>query len=224
MATPKAWMAWSTGKDSAWALHQARLSGKYTIVSLLTTITDPFARVSMHGVREEILDLQAESLGLPVHKVRIPFPCSNEIYAQKMKSAMETAKADGVKFVIFGDLFLEDVRKYREENLAAAGMKAVFPLWKIPTAQLARDIIASGVKAYITSLDPKKLDRRFAGREFTVDLIDELPAGADPCAENGEFHTVAVAGPMFKKPIPAAVGETVERDGFVFTDVLVKRK
>jgi uncharacterized protein (TIGR00290 family) len=223
MAKPKAWMAWSTGKDSAWALHQARLSGKYNIVGLLTTITDPFSRVSMHSVREEILDLQADALGLPVHKVRISFPCSNELYAQKMKAAMETAKANGVELVIFGDLFLEDIRKYREENLAAVSMKAVFPLWKIPTTQLARDIIGAGVKAYITSLDPQKLDRRFAGRQFSFNLINQLPASVDPCAENGEFHTVAIAGPMFNTPIPVTVGETVERDGFVFTDVLVNR-
>ena len=216
---PKALIAWSSGKDSAWALHKARRAGEYDIVGALTTVTDTFSRVSMHGVREELLMAQLDAVGLPAVIVRIPYPCSNEIYEQKIAAAMDTAKAQGVTHVIFGDLFLVDLRAWREAQLAKIGMKAVFPLWMRPTAALAREMIDAGVEAHLAVVDLKKLSAPFAGRRFDLDLLDALPAETDPCGENGEFHSFVSAGPMLARKISIKPGATVERDGFAFADL-----
>lgn len=217
---PKAWLAWSSGKDSAWALHTIRQSGELDVVALLTTINRTHQRVAMHAVREALVEMQAEAAGLALVKVPIPSPCTNEIYEQAMGEAMARARAEGVYHVAFGDLFLEDIRAYREKNLSACGMTTVFPLWLTDTRGLAQEMIAGGLSAYLTCVDPRKLDRKFAGRRFDAQLLRELPAGVDPCGENGEFHTFANAGPMFAREIPVSVGEVVERDGFVFADLL----
>lgn len=216
----KALIAWSSGKDSAWALHEARRAGVFDIVGALTTVTDNFARVSMHGVREELLTAQLDAAGLSPIVVRIPYPCPNEIYEQQMAAAMADAKARGITHVIFGDLFLEDIRAYREAKLGDIGMTPVFPLWLKPTDALARDMIASGVEAHLAVVDRKKLPAAFAGRRFDDALLADLPAGTDPCGENGEFHSFVSAGPMLKRKIPVRVGETVERDGFAFADLV----
>jgi len=217
---PKALIAWSSGKDSAWALHVARRAGDYDIVGALTTVTDAFARVSMHGVREELLRAQLDAAGLPATVVRIPYPCPNEIYEREKAAAMADAKARGVTHIIFGDLYLEDVRAYREKNLASTGITPLFPLWQVPTGRLARDMIEAGVEAHLAVVDMKKLPASFAGRRFDAALLDALPVGADPCGENGEFHTFVSAGPMLARKIPIIVGETVERDGFAFADLV----
>lgn len=216
---PKALIAWSSGKDSAWALHQARLSGECEIVGALTTITENFDRVSMHGVRREILDAQLAAAKLPLHPAMIPFPCPNEIYEERMGEAVKSAREQDVTKIIFGDLFLEDIRAYREDKLRRTGIEAVFPLWKIPTGQLARDMIAGGLKARVVTLDPGKVPRELAGRNFDEDLLAALPSGVDPCAENGEFHTCVTSGPMFERGIDVKASEVVERDGFVFADL-----
>ena len=213
-------MAWSSGKDSAWALHEARRAGDYEIVGALTTVTDSFARVSMHGVREELLEAQCQSAGLPLTTVRIPFPCTNDIYEREMANAMNHAKSRGITHVIFGDLFLADLRSWREEKLACIGMTAVFPIWMRPTAVLARDMIAAGLEAHLAVVDLKKLPASFAGRRFDTALLAELPDGVDPCGENGEFHSFVSAGPMLAHKIPVRTGETVEREGFAFADLL----
>ena len=218
---PKAILAWSSGKDSAYALHVARASGDFDIGALLTTVTEDYGRVSMHGVREEILDLQAQRAGLPLIKVRIPAPCPNEIYEAAMADVLRPLCEEGVSHVLFGDLFLEDLRVWREERLARMGLTGVFPLWQRDTAQLARDMLADGLEARIVCLDPKRLDPCFAGHAFDRELLDKLPSDVDPCGENGEFHTLTTAGPMFSHPIPAENGVVVEREGFVFADVLV---
>ena len=220
MQRPKALIAWSSGKDCAWALHEARRAGDYDIVGALTTVNDTFSRVAMHGVRQELLMAQIEAAGLEPIIVRIPYPCTNEIYEREMAAAMDAAKARGITHVIFGDLFLEDIRAYREEKLAAIGMTAVFPLWQRPTDALARAMIAGGVEAHLATVDLKKLPAGFAGRRFDQALIDALPAGTDPCGENGEFHSFVSAGPMLSRKIPVRVGETVERDGFAYADLL----
>ena len=213
-------LSWSSGKDSAWALHLLRKSTEVEVIGLLTTINSNHARVAMHAVREELLDLQAASVGLPLYKVPLPWPCSNADYESAMSEALTKAKADGVTGVAFGDLFLEDIRRYREEKMAAAGLIPFFPLWGIPTTELARTMIAGGLRAVLTCVDPRQLDSRFAGRQFESTLIAELPKSVDPCGERGEFHTFAWDGPMFRAPIAIQIGETVERDGFVFTDLL----
>jgi uncharacterized protein (TIGR00290 family) len=220
MTRPKALIAWSSGKDSAWALHEARRGGDYEIVAALTTVTDTFARVSMHGVREELLQAQLAAAQLPSIVVRIPFPCPNDIYEQKMAAALAQTKAEGVTHVIFGDLFLEDVRAYREEKLAQAGMTAVFPLWRRPTGALAREMISAGVEAHLATVDLAKLPSSFAGRRYDDALLADLPRDADPCGENGEFHSFVAAGPMFTRRIPVSVGERVTRDGFAYADLL----
>lgn len=213
-------MAWSSGKDSAWALHLAQRGNQVDVIGLLTTISDAYRRVSMHGVREELLEAQSDALGLPLHAVRIPTPCPNEQYEAAMRAALETAKGDGVTHVVFGDLFLEDVRAYRETQLARVGMFGHFPLWGRETGLLAREMIAGGLRAYLTCVDQRRVPRELAGRAFDEALLSALPGGADPCGENGEFHSFAWDGPMFTAPIPVQVGDTVERDGFVFTDLV----
>lgn len=220
MPRPKAWMSWSTGKDSAWALHVARQQGEVEIVALLTTVNSTHSRVAMHAVRERLLEAQAESVGLPLVKVSIPWPCPNAEYELAMAEAMRRASAQGVTHHVFGDLFLEDIRKYREEKLAACGMTPLFPIWGMNTTSLAREMVEAGLRAYLTCVDPKKLDQKFAGRFFNHKLLAELPASVDPCGENGEFHTFAFAGPMFRWPIPAELGEIVFRDEFIFADVV----
>jgi uncharacterized protein (TIGR00290 family) len=217
---PKALIAWSSGKDSAWALHEARRTAEFDIVGALTTVTDSFARVSMHGVREELLRAQLDAAGLPATVVRIPYPCPNDVYQREMAAAIADAKARGVTHIIFGDLFLEDIRAYREKQLAGTGITPVFPLWLKPTAALARDMIAAGVEAHLAVVDLKKLPASFAGRRFDKGLLVDLPAETDPCGENGEFHSFVSAGPMLTCKIAVAVGETVERDGFAFADLL----
>jgi len=197
-----------------------RQRDEFEITALLTTINRTHNRVAMHAVRESLLDAQAAAVGLPLVKVGIPSPCPNEIYERAMAEAMAQAGAEGVTHMIFGDLFLEDIRKYREENLAKCGVAPVFPLWGRDTRILAEEMLAGGLRAYLTCVDPKKLDVRFAGRAFDEQLLADLPASVDPCGENGEFHTFAGAGPMFAFPIPVDVGEIVARDGFVFADLL----
>jgi len=218
--SPKALIAWSSGKDSAWALHVMRLAGDFEIVGALTTMTDAFNRVSMHGVREELLRAQLDAAGLRPVIIHIPFPCPNEVYELKMMEAMAAARAAGVTHVIFGDLFLEDVRAYRERQLSGTGIAPVFPLWGRPTRTLAYDMIDAGTEAYVCTVDLKKLPASFAGHRFDRVLLEALPAGIDPCGENGEFHSFVSAGPMLSRKVAVDTGETVERDGFAYTDLL----
>jgi uncharacterized protein (TIGR00290 family) len=217
---PKALMAWSSGKDSAWALHEVRRAGELDVVGALTTITDNFERVSIHGLRQELLATQLDAAGLAPVTVRIPYPCPNEIYEREMAAAMDHAKAQGVTHVIFGDLFLEDVRAYRETRLKPIGITPVFPIWHRPTDALARDMIAAGVDARLVCVDLKKLPSPFAGRRFDHTLLADLPPGVDPCGENGEFHSFVAAGPMLSRAVPVKSGETVQRDGFAYADLL----
>ena len=220
MTPPKALLAWSSGKDSAWALHEVRRAGGLEIVGLLTTVTSTYGRVSMHAVREDLLDRQAQAAGLPCRKVRIPWPCPNDRYEVEMASALAAARAEGITRVVFGDLFLEDVRAYRQQQLTGTGIEPVFPLWGRDTRALAREMVAGGLRAILTCVDPRALDRSYAGRSFDAAFLDGLPAGVDPCGERGEFHTFAWAGPMFTRQLPVAPGEVVEREGFVFADLL----
>jgi len=217
---PRLWLSWSSGKDSAWALHALRRQDAYEICGLLTTINATAERVAMHAVRETLLEKQAEAAGLPLIKVPIPYPCPNEAYEAAMTRAMDRAKDEKVAVMAFGDLFLEDVRRYRIEKLAPTGIDPVFPIWGIPTDRLAREMVTAGLRAHITCVDPKQLDPKFAGRVFDDGFLDDLPDGVDPCGENGEFHSFAFAGPMFKAPIKVVPGETVERDGFLFSDLM----
>jgi uncharacterized protein (TIGR00290 family) len=220
MSRPKALIAWSSGKDSAWALHEVRRASEYDIVGAITTVTGTFTRVSIHGVREELLDAQLASAGLSARKVRIPYPCPNEVYEREMGTAVAQARVDGITHIVFGDLFLEDVRAYREKNLAGSGIAPLFPLWGRDTSSLANEMAASGMAAHLVSVDLKKLPRRFAGRAFDRILLEDLPAGVDHCGENGEFHTFVSAGPMLSKPIAVKTGEIVERDGAAYADLL----
>lgn len=217
---PKALIAWSSGKDSAWALHEVRKAGDYDIVGALTTVNDTFDRVAMHGVREALLMAQLAAAGLDPIIVRIPYPCSNEIYEREMAVAMASAKARGITHIIFGDLFLEDIRAYREAKFEGTGMTAVFPLWQRPTDELARAMIDGGIEAHLATVDLKKLPSHFAGRCFDAALLSALPPDIDPCGENGEFHSFVMAGPMLSRKIPISVGEIVERDGFAYADLL----
>jgi len=214
-------LSWSSGKDSAWALHVLRQSGAYEIAGLLTTLNAAFDRVAMHSTRRALLEAQAQAAGLPLRTVPLPWPCSNEHYEAAMRTACDAAVGDGVECIAFGDLFLEDVRRYRVDKLQGTGLQPVFPVWGLDTHQLARDMIAAGLRARIVCVDPGKLPAEFAGRDFDAAFLRDLPAGVDPCGENGEFHSVVYAGPMFREPIPIESGEVVERDGFVFADVRV---
>jgi uncharacterized protein (TIGR00290 family) len=214
-------LSWSSGKDSAWALHCLRQSRDYEIVGLLTTLNAAFDRVAMHSTRRALLEAQARAAGLPLRTVPLPWPCSNDHYEAAMRTACDTAIADGVDAMAFGDLFLDDVRRYRIEKLQGTGIEPVFPVWGLDTHQLARDMIAAGLRARIVCVDPGKLPREFAGRDFDAAFLRDLPPGVDPCGENGEFHSVVYAGPMFREPIAIEGGEVVERDGFIFADVRV---
>lgn len=220
MSKSRAWVAWSSGKDSAWTLHTVRQRGDYEIVALLTTVNRTHGRVAMHAVRESLVDAQASAAGLELVKVPIPASCTNAVYEQAMAEAMERARAEGVYHIVFGDLFLEDIREYRERHLAACGMTAVFPLWGRDTKELACEMVCGGLTAWLTCVDPRQLDPSFAGRRFDARLLEDLPTSVDPCGERGEFHTFADAGPMFRQPIPVERGEIVERDGFVFADLV----
>ena len=215
-------LSWSSGKDSAWALHVLQQDAPGAVAALLTTVNEAYDRVAMHGVRSSVLRAQAEAAGLPLMTVPLPAPCSNQEYENRMAAAVRSALADGFTHVAFGDLFLEDVRKYREDRLRDTGLEPLFPLWGLPTGALAREMIGSGLQARITCLDPRVLNPGLAGRPFDAALLAELPATVDPCGERGEFHTCVLAGPMFSKTIDARVGVTVERDGFVFADLALR--
>jgi uncharacterized protein (TIGR00290 family) len=218
--TTKVLLSWSSGKDSAWALHVLGGDPSLEVAALLTTFNESADRVAMHAVRRELVERQAEAAGLPLWRVPIPSPCPNEIYEARMREAVDRARAEGFTHVAFGDLFLEDVRRYREERLAGTGLDPLFPLWGRPTDALARDMLAAGLEATITCVDPRQLDAAFVGRRWDTALLDALPATVDPCGERGEFHTFCHAGPMFARPIPVSAGVTVEREGFVFADVV----
>jgi uncharacterized protein (TIGR00290 family) len=213
-------LSWSGGKDCAWALHLLRQNPEYEVVALLTTINQPFNRVAMHGFRESLLDQQAEAAGLPLWKVPLPWPCSNEHYESAMATACARAVDEGLHGIAFGDLFLEDVRAYRIEKLASTGLVPLFPCWGLPTQELARTMIASGLQARLTCVDPRQLNPSFAGRSFDAEFLADLPPTADPCGERGEFHSFVHAGPMFSHTISIRAGETVERDGFIYADLL----
>jgi uncharacterized protein (TIGR00290 family) len=216
-------LSWSSGKDSAWALHVLNGAQPGQVAALLTTVNETVDRVAMHGVRRTLLEAQAAAVGLPVWQVPIPHPCSNEIYEARMRDTCTRAVADGFTHVAFGDLFLEDVRRYREERLAGTGLTPLFPLWGLPTRALAERMIAAGLRARLSVVDTRVLDASFAGRCFDATLLRDLPAAVDPCGENGEFHTFVHAGPMFHHPIDVEPGETVARDTFVFRDLCPTR-
>jgi uncharacterized protein (TIGR00290 family) len=220
MPQPRILLSWSSGKDSAWALHVLRQRGDVEVVGLLTTLNSTHGRVAMHAVREELLERQAAAAGLPLWKVPLPWPCPNDAYEALMAGVFERAHAEGIDAIAYGDLFLADIRAYREARHAGTGIGALFPLWEQPTAALARAMLDGGLRARLTCVDPAQLDGAFAGREFDAALLRALPANVDPCGEHGEFHTFAHAGPMFAAPIPIRPGEVVARDGFVFADLL----
>jgi uncharacterized protein (TIGR00290 family) len=213
-------LSWSSGKDSAWSLHLLRQRGEYDVAGLLTTFNEEADRVAMHGVRRELVERQAAAAGLPLWAVPLPWPCSNEQYEVLMAQACVRAVAEGIEGVAFGDLFLEDVRAYREKQLKDTGLEPVFPVWGMPTRALAKEMIASGMRAKLTCIDTGKLDGSFAGREFDEALLSALPEGVDPCGERGEFHSFVYAGPMLDAVVPVSVGQTVVRDQFVFADLV----
>jgi uncharacterized protein (TIGR00290 family) len=213
-------VSWSSGKDSAWMLHVLKQNPGVEIGALLTTMNAEFDRVAMHAVRRKLLEAQSDAAGIPLWTVPLPWPCSNEEYESRMQTAVARAVAEGFTHVAFGDLFLEDVRRYRETRLAGTGLTPIFPIWGIPTDQLAREMIDGGLRAVLTCVNPKLLDRSFAGRQFDRALLNDLPAGIDPCGERGEFHSFAYDGPMFNHPVDVMPGEVVDRDGFVFADMM----
>lgn len=212
------WLSWSSGKDSAWALHVLRKSDEYEVAGLFTTVNSAFCRVAMHAVRVELLREQAQAVGLPLYLIEIPYPCSDEQYAAVMADFVARASNDGVRCMAFGDLYLQDVRRYREERMQGSGIEAVFPLWEMPTRDLLAKMLAGGLRACLTCVDPRVLPAEFAGRELTLELLDSMPSSIDPCGENGEFHTFVFDGPMFARPLDIEMGEVVTRDGFVFAD------
>lgn len=217
---PKVLLSWSSGKDSAWTLHVLRQCGDFEVVGLLTTINTHFQRVAMHGTRRALLKAQAEATRLPLWEVPLPWPCSNEVYERAMSRACAEAVAKGISAIAFGDLFLEDVRRYREDRLRGTGLEPVFPLWRRNTRELISEMLDGGLRARIVCVDPEKLPADFAGCDLDHELVRRMPAGVDPCAENGEFHTFTHAGPMFSEAIPFRGGEVVMRDGFVYADAL----
>lgn len=213
-------VSWSSGKDSAWTLHVLRQQGEYEIAGLITTINSAFDRVAMHSSRRVLVEMQAAAADLPLIAVPLPWPCSDQQYEAAMKAVCDRAVTDGIQAIAFGDLFLEDIRAYRERQLKDTGLQPLFPLWKNPTYALAQDMIRGGLRARLVCVDPRKLAPEFAGREFDEQLLRDLPAGVDPCGENGEFHSFVYAGPMFNRPIPILAGECVERDGFCYADMM----
>jgi len=216
-------LSWSSGKDSAWALRSLLRHPDIEVAGLLTTVNERFDRVAMHAVRTELLRRQAESVGLPLRLVSLPFQCGNEVYEERMLAEIGAARADGIEGIAFGDLFLTDVRQYREKMMEGTGITPLFPLWGRPTTELAREMTAGGLRAQITCVDPRCLPAALAGREYNDDFLRALPAGVDPCGENGEFHSFAFDGPMFTRPVEFIIGDTVERDGFIFTDLAPAR-
>ena len=213
------WLSWSSGKDSAWSLEMLRRGGEHEVTGLFTTVNAAFDRVAMHAVRRTLLEAQAKAAGLSLHAIDIPYPCPNADYERIMGAFVARAQAHGVDAMAFGDLFLADIRAYREKQLAGTGIAPLFPLWGRDTRKLAAEMIDGGLVAHVTCVDPRKLDRAFAGRRFDRALLADLPTGVDPCGENGEFHTFVSAGPMFHEAVPIRTGEVVERDGFVFADM-----
>jgi uncharacterized protein (TIGR00290 family) len=213
-------LSWSSGKDSAWTLHLLRQQPDIQVMALITALNSEAGRVAMHAVRRELVQAQAERTGIPLWAVELPWPCSNLEYEDRMRTLCQRATAEGVTAVAFGDLFLQDVRDYRIRQLQGSGLEPLFPVWQIPTGQMSRDLIAAGVKAKVTCVDPSKVAKSFAGREYDLSLLNALPAGADPCGENGEFHTFVYDAPVFSHPIEVRNGALVERDGFVFADLL----
>ena len=214
-------LSWSSGKDSAWTLHVLRQRGDCEIVGLLTTINSEFDRVAMHGTRRSVLEAQARVADIPLWAIPLPWPCSNEIYEQRMREACDRAISEKVDAIAFGDLFLQDVRSYREKQLAGTRLEPLFPLWHIPTALLAREMLSGGLRAKLTCVDTKQLGASFVGRDFNSQLLAEFPATIDPCGERGEFHTCVYAGPMFTKPLHLEKGETLMRDEFAYADFLL---
>ena len=215
----KTMLSWSTGKDAAWTLHRLKQDPEIELVGLFTTVNADVGRVAMHSTRIEVMQAQAAAAGLGLDVIEIPYPCPNETYEERMGAFVAHALSRGVEAMAFGDLFLEDIRDYRVKNLEGSGIEPLFPIWGEPTGQLARKMVAGGLRAKLVSVDPKQLGADFAGREFDDALLDELPASVDPCGENGEFHTCVYAGPMLAHPLALTTGEVVERDGFVFADV-----
>jgi len=216
-------VSWSSGKDSAWTLYLLQQSAEWEPVGLLTTVNAAFDRVAMHSTRREVLEAQAEAVGLPLHVVPLPWPCSNEVYEEQMRGACAEAIERGEGAMAFGDLYLQDIRAYREERLRGSGLVPVFPVWKLSTDGLVRAMIEAGVKTRVVCVDPRKLPKEFAGRDVDEEFLRDLPVGVDPCGENGEFHTCVYDGPMFQWPVPIVSGEVVERDGFVFADVRLEK-
>lgn len=214
----KAVLSWSSGKDCAWSLHRLRRDGEIEVAALLTVMNEPRQRVAMHDVRHELVRAQADAAGLPLLSVELPSPCPPEVYAAKMAQAVERVKSLGAEFMAFGDLFLEEVRAYREEKLAGTGLKPIFPLWESDTAALSAEMVEAGLRALVTSVDPKQLDPAFCGRVYDQSFLHDLPASADPCGENGEFHSFCYAGPMFSSTIAVAPGEVTEREGYFYAD------
>lgn len=215
-------MSWSSGKDSAWALYKLQQNPEIELVGLFCTVSKAFDRVAMHGVRVELLRLQAERADLPLQIIEIPSPCSNADYEILMGQFVADVKSRGVEHIAFGDLFLEDIRSYREEKLKNSGITPIFPIWGMPTDKLSREMVDAGLRAIITCIDPEQAPKEFAGREFDQNLLDSLPETVDPCGENGEFHSFVFDGLMFREPIAIEIGDIVHRDGFVFADVLQK--
>jgi uncharacterized protein (TIGR00290 family) len=216
----KTLVSWSSGKDSAWMLHVLKQDRSVEIGALLTTMNEAFDRVAMHAVRRKLVEDQAHAAGIPLWTVPLPWPCTNDEYEARMRTAVSKAVAEGFTHVAFGDLFLEDVRRYREDRLAGTGLTPIFPIWGIPTDRLALEMIDGGLRAVLTCVNPAHLDRSFAGRQFDRSLLADLPPGIDPCGERGEFHSFAYDGPMFNHPVAVAAGEVVDRDGFVFADMI----
>ncbi|PWT83520.1 MAG: ATP-binding protein [Blastocatellia bacterium] len=212
-------VSWSSGKDSAWLVHVLRAGGDFEIAALLTTVNESAGRVAMHAVRIDLLEAQAEALRLPLWQVPIPSPCTNEVYEQRMAGAVRRAVAEGFTHIAFGDLFLQDIRRYREDRLAGTGLTPIFPIFGIETTKLAQQMVNMGLRARLTCVDPRVLGAPFAGREFDATLLADLPASVDPCGERGEFHTFAYGGPMFAHTIAIESGAVIERDGFVFADL-----
>lgn len=217
----KTLLSWSSGKDSAWALHVLRSSEGIEVAGLFTTVNEQFDRVAMHAVRRDLLAAQARAAGLPLYVVPIPNPCPNAVYEERMRAFIGEARGRGIEAMAFGDLFLEDIRRYRERNLEGTGIRPLFPIWQRDTRALAAEMIAAGLRARVACLDPRRLPAACAGREFDEAFLADLPDSVDPCGENGEFHTFAYAGPMFGPPVPVCCEGTVERDGFVFADLVL---
>ncbi len=217
----RVWLWWSSGKDSAWALQLLRQDPDVSVERLITTVTPTFGRVAIHGTRISVLEAQASAVGVPLQLIELPYPCSNAEYESALEPVLEEAAATDLDSMAFGDLFLEDVREHRERLLSRSGVDSLFPLWGLDTTKLSRQVIESGVEAYVVCLDPKYVDREHAGARFDQAFLGKLPESVDPCGERGEFHTCATSGPMFQRGLDVSVGEVVEREGFVYADLLL---